>query len=495
MVVLAAAILTKTGKSLLSRQFVEMSRIRIEGLLSAFPKLMGSGKQYTYFETDTVRYVYQPIENLFLVLITNRSSNIVEDLETLRLLGRIVPEHCQNLEEEEVSKSAFNILFAFDEVIQLGYRENLTLEQVKTFLEMDSSEEKLANAIKQSKVTDATQQANDIARQLQKAKKSSGSSFNSNGLSSKDYTAEVKSPTIIPDEPKPSTTSSASKSKGGMTLAKKGGKEDLLSKMVKAGELEDTRVVRQQTASAPAHVANITLESVHLKVEEKISAVLNRDGGFQSLEVNGNLFLSINDSSNASIRISLNREHNENYAWKTHPNLNKNVFTKDRVLALKDSKPFPTGSNLGILRWRLQNPNSFKPPISVNCWPSDNNITVEYEVERTDLVLNQVVITIPLGGANPSVENVDYGDHRYDPMSQTLSWTLDRIESGNNQGSMEISLDRSMDSSVFFPVSISFYGESTLANIAVTDVLSIETGNSTTYSSEVVLSTERYEVV
>lgn len=66
MVVLAAAILTKTGKTLVSRQFVEMSRIRIEGLLAAFPKLMGSGKQYTYLETDTVRYVYQPIETLFL---------------------------------------------------------------------------------------------------------------------------------------------------------------------------------------------------------------------------------------------------------------------------------------------------------------------------------------------------------------------------------------------------------------------------------------------
>ena len=66
MVVLAAAILTKSGKPLLSRQFVEMSRIRIEGLLAAFPKLLGSGKQYTYLETDTVRYVYQPIETLFL---------------------------------------------------------------------------------------------------------------------------------------------------------------------------------------------------------------------------------------------------------------------------------------------------------------------------------------------------------------------------------------------------------------------------------------------
>ena len=36
--------------ALVSRQFVDMSRIRIEGLLAAFPKLVGSGKQHTYVE-------------------------------------------------------------------------------------------------------------------------------------------------------------------------------------------------------------------------------------------------------------------------------------------------------------------------------------------------------------------------------------------------------------------------------------------------------------
>jgi hypothetical protein len=41
---------------------MDMSRIRIEGLLAAFPKLVGSGKQHTYVETENVRYVYQPME-------------------------------------------------------------------------------------------------------------------------------------------------------------------------------------------------------------------------------------------------------------------------------------------------------------------------------------------------------------------------------------------------------------------------------------------------
>jgi hypothetical protein len=67
-----------------------MSRIRIEGLLAAFPKLVGTGKQHTYLETESVRYVYQPIEGLYLLLITNKQSNILEDLDTLRLLSKLV---------------------------------------------------------------------------------------------------------------------------------------------------------------------------------------------------------------------------------------------------------------------------------------------------------------------------------------------------------------------------------------------------------------------
>ena len=43
MVILSAAVTTKNGRALLSRQFVDMNRLRVEGLLAAFPKLQGTG--------------------------------------------------------------------------------------------------------------------------------------------------------------------------------------------------------------------------------------------------------------------------------------------------------------------------------------------------------------------------------------------------------------------------------------------------------------------
>lgn len=41
--------------ALVGRNFMEVSRSRIEGLLAAFPKLIDSEGQHTFVETDTVR--------------------------------------------------------------------------------------------------------------------------------------------------------------------------------------------------------------------------------------------------------------------------------------------------------------------------------------------------------------------------------------------------------------------------------------------------------
>ena len=105
MVVISASICNKSGKILVARQFVGINRLKLEEYVANFPKLIESGKLLMYFdfnagkqcthvETDAIRYVYVPIEKLFLVLITTKNSNIIEDLEVLRQLNQVVAQSC-----------------------------------------------------------------------------------------------------------------------------------------------------------------------------------------------------------------------------------------------------------------------------------------------------------------------------------------------------------------------------------------------------------------
>ena len=145
--VLAASICTRGGKAVLSRQFREVARSRIEGLLASFPKLADSGTQHTTVEQDNVRYVYQPLDELYMVLITNRQSNILQDIDSLHLFAQVVSSICKSLDEREILRNAYELLSAFDELVTLGYRENLSLGQIKTFLEMESHEERIQEII------------------------------------------------------------------------------------------------------------------------------------------------------------------------------------------------------------------------------------------------------------------------------------------------------------------------------------------------------------
>lgn len=164
-VVLAASICTRGGKAVLSRQFREMQRSRVEALLASFPKLADSGTQHTTVEQDNVRFVYQPLDELYMVLITNRQSNILQDIDSLHLFAQVVTSTCKSLDEREILKNAYELLSAFDELVTLGYRENLTISQIKTFLEMESHEERIQEII--SRVCSLLQASSKILTYLE----------------------------------------------------------------------------------------------------------------------------------------------------------------------------------------------------------------------------------------------------------------------------------------------------------------------------------------
>lgn len=584
MVVLSAAVTTKLGKVVLARQYRDLSRIRIEGLLAAFPKLIGTDSQHTYVETDNVRYVYQPVETLYVLLITTKNSNIVEDLDTLRLLGKILPEYSPRygvVDEESVLEASFEIIYSFDEVIDWGgLRENVDLQQIATFTEMYSHEERLVKMIQESKMAEAKEErkrreeeirrqrhdgndrlgilGNELGKMLQAGgmggfaqdlgltssqnKATSNAAYAASGGISSDSFAQQSmgsglgigggmgggmgmnaassnmsigtgmgmgmgmggmptSSSYSRNSGPPPVAGTAAKK--GMSLGKAKKQDALLDSLRAEGEVVDAPVSRVQGAHAAATAAAQYVpptQAVRLATLEKLTLIVSRDGGIQNMEIKGDLMLQITDASKAAIRINVSTGNAEasGIQFRTHPNVDRSLFSSQSLIGLKDpNRPFPTGNALGVLRWRQVTKDESKAPLLINCWPSDSGgesvVNIEYELGAIK-ELRDVVITIPIGSGNqPTVSQCD-GEFVYNARSQSVEWRLAIIDGSNPQGSLEFST-ASLDPNSFFPVNVSFSSKHTYAPVTVSQVTMTSTGANVEYGHEVSLVPETFSIV
>lgn len=57
------------------------------------------------------------MNTLYLILITNMKSNILEDLQSLRMITKLIAEYCQGQDEICIKNNIFELIFAIDEVI------------------------------------------------------------------------------------------------------------------------------------------------------------------------------------------------------------------------------------------------------------------------------------------------------------------------------------------------------------------------------------------
>lgn len=488
---------------------MDMSRIRIEGLLAAFPKLVGTGKQHTYVETENVRYVYQPMEGLYLLLVTNKQSNILEDIDTLRLLSKIIPEFAESLEEESIAKAAFDLIFAFDEVISLGHKENVTTQQVKQNCAMESHEEILHKLIIKSKIQETKEimkkKANDLdkARLDQKAGKAPGpapmattSTVTGGAVPSisRTSTAEVDSaPTLSMMSGGPSRPSRGPSK--GMQLGKAKKTMDILESLAKEGEMVEETGPKITT---PAGTMVIS-DPVFLAVEEKLAVTLDRQGGLEGMEIQGQLSLVVSSEEEAFVRVAIRTGSNKGYQFKTHPKIDKNLYSSENVLGLVDpSRPFPTGSELGILKWRMQTRDESLVPLTISCWPSNSGgqsyVNLEYE-SISHLDLQNVMIAIPLPHMNhaPTVNSVD-GDWRYDPRRSALIWTIDHIDDTNRSGTLEFVVPGT-DGESFYPIEASFSCSKTMCDLEVDVVEHTQKGVPIKYGFKRILQTTAYQII
>ncbi|KAJ1770501.1 coatomer subunit delta, partial [Coemansia sp. RSA 1843] len=535
-VILASSICTKSGKALASRQFVEMPRTRIEGLLASFPKLMVPGQQHTTVETETIRYVYQPIgEDMYVVLITSRQNNIVQDMDTLHLIARAVSDICDVGDQQDVVYHGFDILQTFEEIISQGCRDNVDLAKLRTIKEMESHEEKIQEMIEKNKELEAKQemkrQAKFFDQQRREAAKrgfSDGGMGSSGSMLSGGRMGGSYEPLISPapepvrtfgsDSPPASSGNKVSSTARGMRLGRKPKGADILGAMKDevglAQDFEDNLSIAENeplistgfgASSTPAPVETaparppIDMKGVHVQIDEHITAVVNRDGGLEQMEVKGDMSLIISDDDYTNVQVSVETNDAHNAQVKTHPKIDKKKFQSSSVLALKDpAGSFPVSQPIGILKWRIVSGNEDDIPLTINCWPSPTgsgtvDVNIEYELNNVDLELENVVVTIPIPpGAQPTVNDVD-GIYNVDRAHGVLQWQIPSIDSSNKDGSLDFNIPGN-DAGLFFPVQVSFACKKPYYGIAVTSVTTPDSQD-VEFSQTISLAPEIYSVI
>ena len=116
------------------------------------------------------------------------------------------------------------------------------------------------------------------------------------------------------------------------------------------------------------------------------------------------LKLRISDENFGKIKLQLRNPTNPAIQIQPHPNIDKELLKTRAQIAMKNpAKPFPTNTEVGVLKWRYQTTDESKIPLSINCWPSENgqggcDVNIEYELEQSveHLELEDVVISIPI---------------------------------------------------------------------------------------------------
>ncbi|OLL27018.1 Coatomer subunit delta [Neolecta irregularis DAH-3] len=498
MVVLAAAICTRGGKPVVSRHFKDLPRSRIEALLAAFPRLASPGAQHTTVETDMVRYVYQPLEELYMLLITNRHSNILQDIGTLHLFASLVTSLCRSCDERDILNNSFDLLSAFDEVVSLGYRESVSLAQVKTILEMDSHEEKIQDIISRNKELEAVEERKRRAKQLElQRKEMSKRGISSHSSASTSFYAppiqKTSSSTFSYDsysEKLPSSKPAIPSGKG-MQLSKKSKTSGMLEAVrseIDAATHEAATLLPSHTREPSDHRKSLEKphrEGVHLQINENVKGKVNRDGALEQVEIKGDIQLSVSESSLGKIALSINC-NSPISQFQTHPNVDKKSFQSDWIIKLRDpNRSFPMNQSLGVVRWSQKSQN-LKLPLSLNFWPSPSgqgvcDINIEYELADDSHELDDVVVSIPLRGS-PEIGNID-GSYEINYNTNTLDWTLPLVTSSNPSGSLEFKAECD-DVNQLYPVIVKFTSQRLQNPIDVSDVHLVDMSQPVNFEKE-----------
>jgi hypothetical protein len=479
--ILSVAITTRAGRALVSRQFNRLTRTQVEGHLGAFPKLLSRANQ-SYVETENIRYVYQDLGDLYFIVITTKDSNILEDLDLLSLLLDLTRQTLETQEtevnEQLVLDSSLELIFAYDECIFDGYRQNVTVSDVKTFLKMESQEEDEFNRERKAKEDKAREELRAKMQEIRRQKRAAARSRDT----APQPIAVTSVVEAVEDVERPKPIRRQAAGQAGMALQKRGSPRDRAEQMI----LEEGLTARDRPIPKAADVS-AAFAGVSVKLVEIMNAGLTMDGRVEHMELEGRLIAD--SSARGTFFIQLGKEANFGRFKTRHmKQKDRKLFPDKKQLQFDSTEPGETT----LLGWRFTSVGGKDLPMSVNCWipdPKERSTSFGCEVELNDqtLVFAPVVLAVPV--RKPRAAQVSRADGEIEVVEKEglLKWSIPELSAENQTAELEFVVPPS-DSS-FSPITVEFESETLFSGFEVVSVAAAQSDGQPNFEEPV-----RYQV-
>jgi coatomer subunit delta len=330
MTIISILVCNNQAKLILARQFVEITRKELEEHTVVFNRLLHNDKDSTIIESEKNRYLYIHCESDYIVLVTSKDSNVIEDMEILKLAYRLISDVCSGkISDSEIISNAFEIVLGLDDIVSLGMFDGVNLMQIKQFLEMDSAEEKEYRKQQLEREKAAAEHLRVSMQAIEKDRKNKpyldaigsdtitigGSLSSSNSLdqSREESSKSTEKENITSTSQAPSKKAPKTK---GLALGKKKDYQQVEKSETKVEDGSESKKggnnIKQDNVSDIANDTEVKFnplsEPVRLEIIEKLKGEINKDGEFKKLEVKGEGFLTLLNPNKKNFYIGLKTE-------------------------------------------------------------------------------------------------------------------------------------------------------------------------------------------
>ena len=140
MTIICLIICNTNGKIFFARQFMPIfTKNDFYTQCSVFIKNYSPNNQLKYIDLYSYRYLYQLLNDNYILLLITRlnNSNIIIEQEALKVCHRLIQQRIGiNISPELIKKEGINLAIDLDEVIQNGLIQNLHIGEINTKINM-----------------------------------------------------------------------------------------------------------------------------------------------------------------------------------------------------------------------------------------------------------------------------------------------------------------------------------------------------------------------